>query len=139
LEEDSLVPAESVQERHLVYVSRLVADVASVKRPDLQERLLSPECLSFLRFCAKSRNKQVLLNTVKTLGELFSNGSLLSNFLAYPFVDNLGRVLEEYGMDVFLELNDLVDIDLHHATEDTIRNLQKAKGNEKLVLSLLWE
>lgn len=37
-------------------------------------------------------------------------------------------VLEEYGMEVFLELNDLMDIDLHHATEDTIRHLQRVKG-----------
>lgn len=48
----------------------------------------------------------------------------------------VSRVLEEYGMEVFLELNDLMDIDLHHATEDTIRTLSR-KGITSAVLSVL--
>lgn len=72
-----VAPSESVQERHIIYVSRLIADLASVKRADLKESFLSPECLSFLRYCAKSRNKQIRLNTVKTLGELCSDGTHL--------------------------------------------------------------
>lgn len=64
-----------IKERHVVYISRLVAGLASSKHSEVKEKLLTPEGLRFLRHCAKSKNKQIRLNTVKTLGDLCSDGA----------------------------------------------------------------
>eukprot|EP01127_Copromyxa_protea_P018554 TRINITY_DN5869_c0_g1_i1.p1 TRINITY_DN5869_c0_g1~~TRINITY_DN5869_c0_g1_i1.p1 ORF type:complete len:396 (-),score=49.89 TRINITY_DN5869_c0_g1_i1:215-1375(-) len=69
---------ESVIERNQLYVSRLVADLQSVNDAISKEHLLSPECLSFLRSCSKSKNKQIRLNILKILGNFCKDGEYLS-------------------------------------------------------------
>lgn len=72
-----LPPIDLISDRHIVYISRLIASLATIKDTEMKERLFGPDCFIFLRYSSRLRNKQMRLNMIKTLGELCGDGEFL--------------------------------------------------------------
>jgi len=79
--------------------------------------LLDKGWLLILESWAKSNNKQIRLATINALNNLLGEDAIAA------------RIFQEYGIDLFVELAGMADIDVLHATENLLQ-LLKQQGYE---------
>jgi hypothetical protein len=100
---------EECDQRSLVYITRIISVLTEL--PTSQKKMLVDSgWLKILGDWARSNNKQIRLATVKALDNLMTE-------------DEISRlIIREYGMDLFVELAEMVDIDVQRAAERVIRS-----------------
>jgi len=104
-----------------VHIARLVSHLSKLGR-EYKIKMLDEGWLQVLSHWAKSDNKQIRLATVNALHDL-----LLDDIIAMC-------IAEQYGVTLFVEIAEMVDIDVYHATEKVI-NYLKSQGHSGLTAS----
>jgi len=117
---DRLQPFNTTEDvidgRSLVNVARILS-YASQLDEDYKRRLIQDGWAEILVYMSKSPNKKIRLATVHALDNL-----LLDDVIAV-------KIIQQYGMELFIELAEMIDIDLHHAVEKIITRF---KRNEEI-------
>eukprot|EP01121_Diplochlamys_sp_Union-15-3_P015671 TRINITY_DN5225_c0_g1_i1.p1 TRINITY_DN5225_c0_g1~~TRINITY_DN5225_c0_g1_i1.p1 ORF type:complete len:267 (-),score=35.85 TRINITY_DN5225_c0_g1_i1:30-830(-) len=108
-----------------VHLAKIIA--ALTFNEENKKKLVEDGWLKLLCKWAKSENKYTRLSTIYSLGSLLKDETIAV------------KIVRDQGMQLFIQLASIIDVDIHHAVENILLQLKQENEKHRVILEQLHQ